>query len=131
MGSQNIFVEGLWFLCKYLVIKLVSSATDLSLRGIQRSSKLNGIVIATCCHHKCTWNSFHSKDYLGSFKDRTYFRILTLLSSWRTCGFEKSHSAPQEGVRFELSIKEKEKIGSKAKYVIDKEGYSNTNSIYS
>ena len=98
----------------------------MSLRGIERSSKLNGIVIATCCHHQCTWTSFHSKEYLGNFKDRTYFRILTILSSWRTCGFEKSHSAQQEEggeVRFKLSVTEKEKIGSKAKFIIDKGWY--------
>ena len=112
----------------------IFSATDLSIRCLEQSDQLDGIVIATCCHHKCNWSNFQSKESLPvQFRDESSFRILCLLSSWRTCGFHRTADTgtdlnDSELNRFKLTVEEKENIGSKAKFIIDKGTYI-TNTI--
>eukprot|EP00316_Scyphosphaera_apsteinii_P023229 CAMPEP_0119336132 /NCGR_PEP_ID=MMETSP1333-20130426/91200_1 /TAXON_ID=418940 /ORGANISM="Scyphosphaera apsteinii, Strain RCC1455" /LENGTH=573 /DNA_ID=CAMNT_0007346863 /DNA_START=285 /DNA_END=2006 /DNA_ORIENTATION=- len=67
------------------------------------SPVMNGIVIASCCHHKCDWSSFVNKPFFTSlgFSDSD-FVLLTLLSSWATnpTGVRKDcvHSKNEGGV---------------------------------
>ena len=73
-------------------------------------------IFFSCCHHKCRWATFSSRKYLEKFSTAKSFRLLTLLSSWHTCGFEKSDD---EKLKFGLTVPEKQKIGATAKYLID------------
>ncbi|XP_006812702.1 tRNA:m(4)X modification enzyme TRM13 homolog, partial [Saccoglossus kowalevskii] len=53
-------------------------------------SRLNGIVIALCCHHKCLWRNYVGKDFFKcqglTTKD---FNVISLLTSWATCAIKK------------------------------------------
>lgn len=78
---------------------LCGSATDLSIRGIRRADNLSGLAIVTCCHHRCTWSTFHSRKFLPEWcQVERNFRIVTLLSSWATCGFERANES--QGLEF-------------------------------
>ena len=46
-----------------------------------------GVMIATCCHHKCTWASYCNQPFLRRLGlGEQDFQLLTLLSSWATNG---------------------------------------------
>lgn len=99
LGSVNGSVVGLG---KHVC----GSATDLSLRCLERSfidsnvntsekprqAFLKGVCIATCCHHRCTW-----EDYVGKafFTDKlggtaVEFEVLRLISSWALMGDDET-----------------------------------------
>ncbi|GAB1603529.1 tRNA:m(4)X modification enzyme TRM13 homolog [Argonauta hians] len=74
---------------------LCGAGTDFALRCLMESRKygpesgdikLAGIVLAPCCHHRCTWSAYTGKTF---FKDAgltgTDFQLMTSMSSWATC----------------------------------------------
>ncbi|XP_029642022.1 tRNA:m(4)X modification enzyme TRM13 homolog [Octopus sinensis] len=75
---------------------LCGAGTDFALRCLTESREngkesenkflLAGIVLATCCHHRCTWVAYTGKKF---FKDvgltGTDFQLMTSMSSWATC----------------------------------------------
>ena len=74
---------------------LCGCATDFALHSIVSAATvsgreipaLSGVVIATCCHHKCSWGTYCNRPFfeeLGIFAED--FQLLTVISSWATSG---------------------------------------------
>lgn len=80
---------------------LCGAATDLALRCLldtvpksstsdtktQTTSKLLGVAMAMCCHHRCTWSALVGKGFLeecGFLPEE--FPLLCQLTSWAVCG---------------------------------------------
>ncbi|KAL3315103.1 tRNA:m(4)X modification enzyme TRM13 [Cichlidogyrus casuarinus] len=111
---------------------LCGNATDFSLRAIktlptETLQNLKGVIIATCCHHRCTWDQSTGREYLQSkfqIDDRQFF-IISRLSTWATCGFERSeeHQPSDEETSSDqyktLSTQQKIRIGRICKRIID------------
>ena len=54
-------------------------------------------MIALCCHHRCSWQSYVGKPFLqGQGFSREDFQLLTSISSWATCGFGRNKSEDNE-----------------------------------
>jgi len=79
-------------------------ATDMSLRAAihfndgksnhhrdaNHRHHIDGIVIATCCHHRCNWYDYVGIEYMESLNIKKHdFHLMTRLSSWYTCGIDK------------------------------------------
>ncbi|XP_076326696.1 tRNA:m(4)X modification enzyme TRM13 homolog [Tachypleus tridentatus] len=76
---------------------LCGAATDLSLRCLvencfdQKNGSLKqcveGLVLAPCCHHRCSWQSYVGQLFLKShsFTPRD-FQLMCGIASWATCG---------------------------------------------
>ena len=69
---------------------LCGGATDFALQSIVSAGGATGaameaIMIATCCHHKCTWGAYVNRPFLqGLGFNEEDFALLTMLSSWAT-----------------------------------------------
>lgn len=68
---------------------LCGAATDLTIRCLEQhhgTELKDSILIALCCHHRCTWRSFIGRNFfedsLGLSKQD--FELMTRLSSWAT-----------------------------------------------
>ncbi|CAH1775544.1 unnamed protein product [Owenia fusiformis] len=96
--------------------------------GVLNKSWVKGVVIALCCHHRCEWQSYVGKDFMlqHGIKERD-FKILTTMTSWRTCGTrssttqtEKHNAEHYNHDRYgTLKPEEREEIGRKCKLLID------------
>jgi tRNA:m4X modification enzyme len=81
---------------------LCGSATDLTLACLSKfqlsvgdANQVNqgtdGILIALCCHHRCTFDSYINLDYLERLGiHATEFDWIARMSSWATCGERES-----------------------------------------
>lgn len=50
-------------------------------------SLTEGIIIAVCCHHRCTWQTFVGKDFLiENDINREEFEVMTKICGWAICG---------------------------------------------
>ncbi|XP_040580244.1 tRNA:m(4)X modification enzyme TRM13 homolog [Lepeophtheirus salmonis] len=101
---------------------LCGAATDLALRCLSSSSsKVKGVIIALCCHHRCSWSSYAGKTFYKKHFEPNEFYLIRGLTSWATCGTDKSKETINEGKpqRFKFSIEEKEEIGRMAKRILD------------
>ena len=50
-----------------------------------RTSGVDAVMIATCCHQKCTWATYVNRPFLeGLGIDEEAFALITLMSSWAT-----------------------------------------------
>lgn len=80
---------------------LCGAATDLSLRCIVQtllqkpselslecnSSKLSGILIALCCHHRCSWPHLAGRSFFERLGFTAVdFHLVCHMSSWAVCG---------------------------------------------
>lgn len=117
--------------CKHLC----GEATDLSLqcllRTIESGSKLAGLVMAPCCHHRCTWKNFIGREYFVELGfDKSSFRAICGISSWATCGSGRPRLAQTQNAigeihpldrytRLNYCQKTREIIGRKAKMVLN------------
>ncbi|KAH9489457.1 tRNA:m(4)X modification enzyme TRM13 [Bulinus truncatus] len=62
----------------------------------ENKRQLKGIMIALCCHHQCTWESYCGKDFMQSVGiSPADFNLLTRLSSWATCAKLTAHHSPE------------------------------------
>lgn len=95
---------------------LCGEATDLAIRGSIRAENICGILIASCCHHRCRWTTFTARTHLGKYNTAKKFRLLTLLSSWHTCGFAKS----TDENKYDLNIDQRQRVGAICKFILDK-----------
>jgi tRNA:m4X modification enzyme len=103
---------------------LCGAATDLTLRcivqGNESEVKTRGILIATCCHHRCTFNTFVGKDWLKANEiDRKTFNLMIKIVSWCTCGDGHNRHNKNDSEDKEIERKEKEEIGWKCKRLLD------------
>jgi len=118
--------------CKHLC----GEATDLSLRCLLRAKQLGvrivGLVMASCCHHRCTWANFIGQEYLlemGFTEDD--FPVLCGITSWATCGSGQPRSPrptsktpdgqmhAERYKRLGLGYEEREEIGRMVKFILD------------
>ncbi|KFM76015.1 tRNA guanosine-2'-O-methyltransferase TRM13-like protein, partial [Stegodyphus mimosarum] len=90
---------------------LCGAATDLALNCLmatleveQNEEKLKhkalGMVMALCCHHRCTWSTYIGKEFMKEhgISERD-FKIMCCIASWATCGLrktDKSENPPNE-----------------------------------
>lgn len=113
---------------------LCGIATDLALRCIVNAKlkglNIYGIVMAFCCHHRCSWKSFVGKDFIQAVGfDPNHFQALCSVSSWATCGSGKPRkskettSASQENKdrygKLGLDQGVREGIGRKCKMILN------------
>uniref|UniRef100_K3WRJ6 tRNA:m(4)X modification enzyme TRM13 n=1 Tax=Globisporangium ultimum (strain ATCC 200006 / CBS 805.95 / DAOM BR144) TaxID=431595 RepID=K3WRJ6_GLOUD len=122
---------------------LCGVATDLSLRAItqtlSRSSNGNeqsqavetesaskpsvsplfqGLAVALCCHHVCTWEDYVNPAFIleQGFKEAE-FALLTSMSSWATCGM----GLEGDVVEYTLGISKPDRaiLGRRCKRILD------------
>jgi len=111
---------------------LCGAATDLTLRCIlgDGSASTDYVLIALCCHHRCSWQSYVGRSFLQkSGIGPREFAILTKMVSWAVCGtglsrerrkaMEMTEDQPTETNTQRLSREEREKIGQQCKRVLD------------
>ncbi|XP_078656969.1 tRNA:m(4)X modification enzyme TRM13 homolog [Branchiostoma floridae x Branchiostoma belcheri] len=130
---------------------LLTSGTDgsssppskrLKEEDAQSTSQVEGILIALCCHHRCTWTSYVGKGFfanIGFTEDDFY--TLRSMSSWATCGFARGQTKNEGGNEEEVeensdeegeeekyeqskaaviwSVEEREEIGRQCKRLLD------------
>ena len=47
----------------------------------------NGLVMASCCHHRCNWSSYVGQAFFELLGfGPVDFHLITLMSSWAVCG---------------------------------------------
>lgn len=67
---------------------LCGAATDLAIRCmVQSQAKSQAMVIAVCCHHRCTWKAFVGKSEFRkrNISSRDFLYIIKMVS-WAVCG---------------------------------------------
>lgn len=121
-------------ICKHLC----GEATDLSLQCLLRAAEAGlqvaGLVMAPCCHHRCTWHNFLGHDYLKEMGfSEQQFSAICGISSWATCGTgrPRARQSPTEArclddtlhldryTRLDMNQKTRERIGRMAKMVLN------------
>ena len=56
--------------------------------------KLAGVLVALCCHHRCSWPHLVGKEFFTSLGfSPTDFHIISLMSSWAVCGMRPQKTA--------------------------------------
>ncbi|XP_016993463.2 tRNA:m(4)X modification enzyme TRM13 homolog [Drosophila takahashii] len=111
---------------------LCGAATDLTLRCMlgDGGATTDYVLIALCCHHRCSWRSYVGRSFLQqSGIGPREFAILTKMVSWAVCGtglsrerrkaMEKADDQPAETNTQRLSRNEREAIGQQCKRVLD------------
>lgn len=72
----------------------------------KHSPRVNGIVIALCCHHRCDWTSYVGRDWwLAQGLTSEDFNAVTHMSSWATCGPDRKMGKVGEDGKSELGNK--------------------------
>ncbi|KAH8407241.1 hypothetical protein KR222_011125 [Zaprionus bogoriensis] len=114
---------------------LCGAATDLTLRCIlgDEACTTDYILIALCCHHRCSWRSYVGKAWLQAAGiTPRQFAIITKMVSWAVCGSGLSRERrkaiaeaealeqqpPQEATQ-RLNREQRELIGYQCKRVLD------------
>ena len=106
---------------------MCGGATDLSLLALLKKSD-NCIFISTCCHHRCTLDTYCNLKFLQEFElNDEEIEILFMLSSWavnnlyRTKKMEKEKLNEEEKVPFfkNLDSDFKTLTGFKVKRILD------------
>ena len=76
------------------------------------SAELGGLVFATCCHHRCSWDSYCGRGYLeGWGLTDVDFCLITKMSSWAVCGC-RPRQQEQDGHHDTLSSDEEDQLGA-------------------
>lgn len=134
---------------------LCGCATDLTLQSllnsqITKNGRFAGLLVAMCCRHVCNYDYLlsDSKRFLdlitGNFgknkveclaKIKEFFKILTKIVSWSTCGRREGMSPDSiNNHPSNLTILQREEIGLKVKRIIDEArvfGINNTGFLQS
>ncbi|CAF4764330.1 unnamed protein product [Pieris macdunnoughi] len=101
---------------------LCGVATDFSLRCLASANtlpKTRGMLIATCCHHRCSSNGYVAHKHLMELGiDKREFNIMLGIVSWATCGDGRSRDKRDSGQR-DLSRQRREEVGRRAKAILD------------
>lgn len=104
---------------------LCGAATDLTIRSLQNyesQREEDKILIALCCHHRCTWQTYVGKDFfmdtLGL--DTEDFEIMARMSSWATSNEHDKQATQNEGLlTTNLSSEDRGTWGWRCKRLID------------
>lgn len=79
-----------------------SSAT-----ACQASTPVGGLLVALCCHHRCSWSSFVGKDVFQKLGfSPVDFHLISHMSSWAVCGVRPSSVQIQGSYPEEQTIEE-------------------------
>ena len=66
--------------------RMSNSSKDESSTGLI-SSKLCGVLVALCCHHRCSWSQLAGRAFLEKFGFTAVdFHLICHMSSWAVCG---------------------------------------------
>lgn len=114
---------------------LCGAATDLTLRCIlgDNACHTDYILIALCCHHRCSWRSYVGKAWLQTEGiTPRQFSIITKMVSWAVCGSglsrerrkaiaeaEAQEEQPKQEPIQRLAREQREQIGYQCKRVLD------------
>jgi tRNA:m4X modification enzyme len=96
---------------------LCGGATDLALRCLSAAStsSVGGVLIALCCHHRCTRDTYVANDFLESKEECSFetedFSLLSGLTSWAVCGSGKPRKAADAKEEDREKDETKEKAG--------------------
>ena len=85
------------------------SRTEKTDKDINKNKPVLGIMIALCCHHRCSWKTFAGKKYLlenYGFSPNE-FTLLCGLSSWATCGTGKPRNKGNQDIGYFLVMRKK------------------------
>ncbi|KAG1678335.1 tRNA:m(4)X modification enzyme TRM13 [Nymphon striatum] len=81
---------------------LCGSATDLALKSVTNicdKTLVKGLVIALCCHHRCTWDSYVGKHFLEKFNiGSKEFSLMCAMSAWAICGKMPKFADSDKGI---------------------------------
>lgn len=113
---------------------LCGAATDLALRCMtgareKQRDQHQALVIAVCCHHRCSWRSFVGKKEFRKhdLTPRDFLYIIKMVS-WAVCGAGMSRErrklieeggGEKEGSKLPWTKEEQEEIGYECKRIID------------
>lgn len=104
---------------------LCGAATDFALNCIlngnnESSKKTEKFLIAVCCHHRCTWDTFIGRNWLKTHGiNRKSFNLIIKMVSWCVCGDGRNRESKKTQFHRENERKEKEEIGWKCKRLLD------------
>lgn len=123
---------------------LCGAATDLALKCLmetlhdQKNQSCNyllqGIVMALCCHHQCTWQTYVGRAFLEEQQyNQREFHLLCGLASWATCGRMPEHFNSNDSTsnmdnnnyeknrykKINLDVDFREEIGRQCKRILD------------
>lgn len=126
-GMREILEKPIVCMSKHLC----GVATDLSLRAIAHtipgsesgkdssvSSSFQGLAIALCCHHVCSWQDYVNPDFfLAQGFQPHEFELLTSMTSWTTCGMGLEGDAVEHILG--ISKTDRAMLGRKCKRIID------------
>ncbi|XP_023223190.1 tRNA:m(4)X modification enzyme TRM13 homolog [Centruroides sculpturatus] len=71
--------------CKFILI-------DRASQRHKNNYLLQGIIMALCCHHQCTWQTYVGRTFLEEQKyNQREFQLLCGIASWATCGRMPTH----------------------------------------
>ncbi|KAJ3101988.1 hypothetical protein HDU97_000901 [Phlyctochytrium planicorne] len=101
--ESNEEFDGVFVYSKHLC----GAATDLSLSALGRyfgqdgKLPIRGILIALCCHHLCSLDSYVNLEFIAELGiELSEFSVLHTLTSWATCGWrcsgETGHGEDEE-----------------------------------
>ena len=80
-------------------------------RAKPHAVELGGLVFATCCHHRCSWDSYCGRGYLeGRGLTDVDFCLITKMSSWAVCGYRQQQQE-EEDRHSTLSSDEDDQVG--------------------
>lgn len=58
-------------------------------RKITHSSQLAGVVLAPCCHHRCSWTAYVGKRFFQENNlTSSQFHLMSSMCSWATCSWK-------------------------------------------
>ena len=73
-------------LCDNSAVELPSPQC-IPLPSCSDKPRVEGILIALCCHQRCEWKSFFGRDVMSSLGFSPLdFHLVTLMTSWAVCG---------------------------------------------
>lgn len=114
---------------------LCGAATDLAIRCMtgareKQRDQQQALVIAVCCHHRCSWRSFAGKkEFRKHDLTSQDFLYIIKMVSWAVCGagmsrerrklIEDGGEADKEGPKLPWTKEEQEEIGYQCKRIID------------
>ena len=80
-------------------LRSLVGASDMGNSGRPRAS-ISAMMLATCCHHRCTWGSYVNQTFLTDAGfDAADFPLIALLSSWATVGTAPPAAAADRSAR--------------------------------
>lgn len=92
MDIKDMDIPGLSEVEKYKQVciackHLCGGATDLALVAATRVAHLKPtcVLIALCCHHLCSWETFSGKNYFLKHFQLAQFYTLSSMTAWATC----------------------------------------------